>query len=86
MIFIRNSFDFYGGDHLLIIIAMPHLHVYRVAFDESGRPVGAAVNNVCHKNEVPLLGNSEHYCVYQFDEDDVKTLSIIRCWSPWTTS
>jgi len=25
-----------------------------VAFDESGRPVGAAVNNVCNKNEVRL--------------------------------
>ena len=24
----------------------------RVAFDETGRPVGAAVNNVCNKHEV----------------------------------
>ena len=26
----------------------------RVAFDETGRPVGAAVNNVCSKNEVAV--------------------------------
>ena len=25
-----------------------------MAFDESGRPVGAAVNNVCNKNEVSI--------------------------------
>merc|ERR1711936_673908 len=30
-----------------------------VAFDESGRPVGAAVNNVCHKNEVLVSLDNE---------------------------
>merc|ERR1711990_1041659 len=29
-------------------------HLTLVAFDESGRPVGAAVNNVCNKNEVRI--------------------------------
>ena len=42
-----NSINSIFIDHL-------HFQLSRVAFDESGRPVGAAVNNVCNQNEVRL--------------------------------